>query len=107
MTDSPSSIEPIARWRLIAALIMSLGSASFTALWLAIFGFFLLQVFTGVCEGGELIFIGLFLTALPVCLLTLGALLLVGPKYCKLAWISAIAYAAPFIICLFTALWGR
>lgn len=107
MTADPRTTDPIAQWRLIGALILSLGSAFFTFLWLAMVGFFLLQVFTGVCEGGELIFIGIPLTAVPVYILTIGALLLAGPKHCKLAWISAIVYLTPFIVGGLVVLFSR
>lgn len=107
MTVSPRTSEPIAHWRLIGAFALSLGSALFTFLWLTIVGFFLLQVFGGVSEGGELIFIGMLLTAPPVCILTIGALLLAGPKHSKLAWISAIAYTTPFMMSGLVVLFSR
>ncbi len=37
----------------------------------------------------------------------IGALLLVGPKHCKLAWISAIVYLTPFIVGGLVVLFSR
>lgn len=97
MSDALTSPQSIARWRRILAAILGVASAVFTGLWLAIWVFVILQIVGGVYEGGELIFAGLFLTAPPVALGTLGALVLVGPKQCKVAWISALLYCSPFI----------
>jgi hypothetical protein len=67
-------------------------------MWLAVWAFVILQIIGRVYEGGELVFAALFLTAPPVFLCTGGALILVGAKRCKLAWISALIYIAPFLV---------
>ena len=79
-------------------------TALFTALWLVLVGFVLLQIFGRVYEGGELVFAGLFITAPPVFISTLLALLLVGPRNCKVAWISALLWLSPVAVGLVGAL---
>lgn len=104
-----NSIEPkkeIASWRCLVAGLFSAGALLFTILWLAICAFVMLQIIGQVYEGGELVFAGIFLTAPPVFICTIGALLLVGPKRCKLAWMSALFYFSPVIVALILAAIG-
>jgi hypothetical protein len=93
-----SSDNRIARWKLISAKILGGIVALFTALWLLIILFVILQMIGGVYEGGELVFVGVFLTAPPVFICSILAMILVGPKRCKMAWLSALLWLAPWVV---------
>ena len=99
MNGGASSEGSVSRWRRICATIFSAVAALFTGLWLLLCAFVFLQIMTGVYEGGELVFAGIFLTAPPVLLSTVLALLFVGPRRCKVAWISGLLYLSPPIVC--------
>jgi hypothetical protein len=87
----------------VCAGFLSAGAAFFTASWLTLCGFVMLQIIGHVYEGGELVFVRIFLTAPPVLLITMFALLLVGPRRCKVAWIFALLYLSPLLISLVAA----
>src|SRR5262245_50117910 len=99
MNAGTSSVDTVSRWRRICATIFSAVAALFTGLWLLLCVFVFLQMMTGVYEGGELVFVGIFLTAPPVLLSTVLAIFFVGPRRCKVAWISGLLYLSPPIIC--------
>lgn len=98
MSTPPADTAGVSRWRRVVATLCGLGAAFFTGLWLLVCGFVLLQIFGRVFEGGELVFAALFLTAPPVVIFTALALWLVGPRRCRLAWISAVLYVSPIAI---------
>jgi hypothetical protein len=74
------------------------------ALFFLSFVFVFLQAVTGVYDGPILIFIVLFLTLPPAIVCTIISLILVGPRRCKLAWISLCAFVVPFVLCVCIAL---
>jgi hypothetical protein len=68
------------------------------------FGFVTLQAIGGVYDGPILVFIVLFLTLPPAIICTIISLILVGPRWCKLAWISLCSYPLFFIVLLIIVL---
>ena len=67
-------------------------------------GFMALQVKAGVYDGPELGFIVGFVTFTPAFIATVISLILVGPKHCKLAWISLCVYPATFVMAILAAI---
>jgi hypothetical protein len=74
------------------------------ALFFLSFVFVFLQVAGGVYDGPILIFVVLFLTGPPAIVCTIISLILVGPRRCKLAWISLCSFVVPFVLCIGIAL---
>jgi hypothetical protein len=64
------------------------------------FAFVCLQVAGGVYDGPILMFAVLFFTFPPSIVCTIISLILVGPRRCKLAWISLCTFALPFVIAI-------
>ena len=98
MSTLNPTTEGLAPWKRIFVGFLSACVVICTLLWLAISGLVILQIIGRVYEGGELVFAGIIITAPPVFIFTTIALLLVGPKRCKIAWISALLYFSPVII---------
>ena len=92
--------EDVSPHRRKLARSLSVGALVFTILWLLICALFAIQIIGGVVEGGELVMGGLVLTAPPVFICTVGAMLLVGRKRSKLAWVSALLWLSPVIVLL-------
>ena len=112
MSDSMSITPPppppviVSKWRRVCANLLGFGVVCFVTLWLLVWAFVFWQISAGVFEGGELVFAAIFITAPPVLLFTILALCLVGPSRCKLAWISALFYFAPFVVAFLLAAIG-
>jgi hypothetical protein len=70
------------------------------ALFFLSFVFVFLQAVTGVYDGPILMFAVLFLTLPQAIICTIISLILVGPRRCKLAWISLCTFALPFVIAI-------
>jgi hypothetical protein len=64
------------------------------------FVFVFLQVASGVYDGPILMFAVLFFTLPPAIVCIIISLILVGPRRCKLAWISLCTFAVPFVLCI-------
>ena len=98
MTPELSAPSNLTAKRRRSATVLSTIAALSTALWLAVVAFVELQLITGVFEGGELVFAGIFFTAPPVFISAIWAMRLVGARHCKLAWISALLWLSPLIV---------
>lgn len=70
------------------------------ALFFLSFVFVFLQAVTKVYDGPILMFVVLFFTLPPAIVCTIISLILVGPRRCKLAWISLCSFAVPFVLCI-------
>jgi hypothetical protein len=68
------------------------------------FGLVIWQAVAGVYPGAGFVFIVLLITLPPAILCTVISLILVGPRRCKLAWISLCTFALPFAIAIGVAL---
>lgn len=68
------------------------------------FAFVMWQTVAGIYDGPILVFVTLFLTAPLAIICTVISLMLVGPRRCKLAWISLCAYPLFFILALIIAI---
>jgi hypothetical protein len=68
------------------------------------FAFVMWQSIAGVYDGPILVFVALFFTLPPSIVCTVIALFLVGPRRCKLAWMSLCSYPLFFILVLIVAL---
>jgi hypothetical protein len=64
------------------------------------FLFVMWQAVAGVYDGAILLFVVLFLTLPPAILCTVVSLILVGPRQCKLAWVSLCMFVLPFLIAI-------
>jgi hypothetical protein len=104
MTDQPPTTGEPSRWKRICVGFLSAGSAFFTVLWLVVFGFMIHQVMGQGYERGKWVYQAVFLTGPPVLFCTVTAFLLVGPRRCKLAWISALVYLLPYLFTLCLAI---
>jgi hypothetical protein len=93
--SSKPEISPVRRFIAVALGVVTLLC---TLLWLLTLGFVTAQCVAGVYNGPELGVGILVLTFPPTLLCTIIALFLVGPRRCKLAWISLCVYIAPIVI---------
>jgi hypothetical protein len=66
----------------------------------------MLQAVAGVYDGPILILIVLFFTLPPAIICTVISLILVGPRRCKVAWISLCVFGLPFVVAMGAALFG-
>jgi len=88
----------------ITAAVLSVGSLLCAILFHLSFALVMWQSIGGVYEGPILVFVALFFTLPPAIFFTAVALFLVGPRRCKLAWISLCSYPLFFIVLLIVAL---
>jgi hypothetical protein len=72
--------------------------------WL-VYAFVTAQVYAGVYDGPVLLILVTILTGFPALLCTVTAMILVGWRRCKLAWISLSSFAWPYIALFIWVLW--
>lgn len=73
--------------------------------WLA-YAFVAAQVYAGVYGGPELLIAATILTLVPALICTSIALILVGPRRCKLAWLSLSSFALPYVALFVWMIWA-
>jgi hypothetical protein len=78
------------------ALASGVGTALCATLFSLTYAFVAAQVFAGVYDNPLLLIIITAFTLPPAIVCTGIAMLLVGPRYCKLAWISLSLFVIPF-----------
>jgi len=83
--------------RQITATVLGAITLACAALFYLSFGFVILQSLGGTYDGVALPIISLVLTLPPAVVCTIIAMILVGPKRCKLAWISFCSYPLLFM----------
>ena len=93
-----SSEPTVSPTRRLIAVALGVVTVLCTLLWLLTFGLIVAQSVAGVYESPVLGIAILVLTFPPALLCTIIAMLLVGPRRCKLAWISLCIYIAPLVI---------
>jgi hypothetical protein len=87
-----------------AATVLGVITLACAVLFYLSFGFVMLQWAGGAYAGAALPFIILVLTFPPAIIRTIISLFLVGPRRCKLAWISWCLYPLFFIFALIVAI---
>lgn len=98
-----NSNPEISSTRRVIAVTLGVIALFCTLLWLLTNAFVVAQQIAGVYDGPMLIVVAFVLTFPPLILCTIFALMLVGPRRCKLAWISLLIYLLPFTV-LFCAI---
>jgi hypothetical protein len=94
------------------AIAMTLGVVTVLCalLWFLTFAFIVAQSIAGVYDSPFLALGILALTFPPALFCTTIAIILVGPRHCKLAWIALCIYVAPLVVSfsaiLLTILWN-
>jgi hypothetical protein len=87
------------------ALALSVVSLLCVALFVLALAFNCLQASAGVYDGPLLTILAAFFT-FPIALLcTIVSMVLVGPRNCKLAWLSLSGYTLPIILAIIAAAW--
>lgn len=104
MSAAPKPPKEISHTRIIVARLFGAVAVFFSSLWLLGNAFVMLQAATGAYEGPEGMFVILFFTGPPMFLAAVIAMLLVGFRRCKLAWIAFGLYALPFFALVVTVL---
>jgi len=105
--DVPPLIPPQApsRGRRVVATICSLITACCAALFLLTIAFMIAQSVAGVYDSPILGVAVLMFTLPPAIICTLIAVILVGFRRCRLAWISLSTFVLPFALTLIAILW--
>ncbi len=99
-------VQPPSTIRRIFAIGLSVVTLKCALLYWLGYAFVTAQIYAGVYGGPELLIAVTFVTLPPALLCTVVALILVGWRRCKLAWISLSLFAWPYIALLFCVLYA-
>jgi hypothetical protein len=104
MSVVPPPIPPSATRRFFAIALSIITFLCALLYWLVL-AFITAQIHAGVYGGPELVIAATFFLLPPAAICTLTALILVGWRRCRLAWISLSSFAWPYVALLIYALW--
>jgi hypothetical protein len=92
--------------RRFLAIGLSIVTLLCAGLYWLVYLFVTAQVYAGVYGGPELLIVGTILTLPPAAICTIVAMILVGPRRCKTAWISLSSFGLPYLLLFLGIMWS-